>query len=571
MDAPHAMSASGTVDAPEAPPQAVPDTAVAVPGPGEQRGRPVLGLILLAGLVAYWPTVASFPPTWNASYQEHGFFVGGLVLWLLWRDRKRVVALAERGIPDLLPVVGLLSVAWLFAVVMNVRLVHQLLFWAVATTAALAIFGWRARVPILVTSATFLLAIPFWGSFSPVLQRMTTIMSGTIARVGGVEAVIREDTITISTGTFLVESGCSGINYLMGGLVLGAFYAHLFTRRWQTQLKIVALAGAMSIVGNWIRVAVLVFLGEATAMQSPYIEDHLWQGWAIFTLLMIPTYFLARKIEERDARKNRTVASGDVDAAAGDPVKTRDDEAEEPVHRAADELDGADAGAPYEADVDEMPVTPPTPLRARALRTVSVAVAGPILLFVLGAVPRGGDLERDPDLFTFAGSWSATSAETGTWMPDFHGYDDAAHWAVTGPGGTVRAARIYFMDQRQGEELIQYNNRIAPDSLMAVDRIIGPIGPERRFVHEAVVRDRETPRVVWYWYRVGGFDTPFEMKAKLLEILAFFRRTPAAELVVLHAECAPDDCTGAANALRSAFGVPVAPPTDDGSGEPDEP
>lgn len=494
-----------------------------------------VGLVLLAALAAYWPTLASFPPTWNASYQEHGFFVGGLVLWLVWRDRKRVVAAAGEGIPDLLPVIGLLSAAWLFAMVMNVRLVHQLLFLCVATTVALAVFGWRARVPILATATTFLLAIPFWSVLQPPLQRLTTIMSGAMATAGGIEAEIGRSHITISTGTFLVEEGCSGINYLMGGLVLGAFYAHLFTRRWQTQVKIVALAGIMSIVGNWIRVAVLIYLGEATAMQSPYIEDHLWQGWAIFTLLMIPTYFLARKIEEADARKS-----------AG-----------------AESVASAEDGSPTEAAADVSPRV----LRRRAVRTSVVAVLGPVLLFVLGALPRGDDLDLTADVFTFADGWSVDEGPADGWLPDFHGHDESARWTVAGSGSTVHAARLYFQDQRQGEELIQYDNRIAADSLVVVDRIIGPVGPERRFVHEAVVRDPETPRVVWYWYRVAGFDTPFEIKAKLLEILAFFRRTPAAELVVLHAECAPEDCTEAAEALRSAMGVPIQSSTTDPQGE----
>lgn len=64
------------------------------------------------------------------------------------------------------------------------------------------------------------------------------------------------------------------------------------------------------------------------------------------------------------------------------------------------------------------------------------------------------------------------------------------------------------------------------------------------------------PRVVWYWYRVAGFDTPLASKAKLLEILAFFRRYAASELVTLSAECAPEDCLEAAQALRAATGVP---------------
>lgn len=494
---------------------------VAVDGAvGDPRARN-LGLTLLAVVVACWPTVSSFPLTWNASYQEHGFFVGGLVLWLLWRHRHRVLHEADGGIPDLLPLVGLISLSWLFAVIMNVRLIHQLLFWALVTTGALTIFGWRARRPILVTAATFLLAIPFWALATPVLQRMTTIMSGAIARAGGVEAVIREDTISISTGTFLVESGCSGINYLMGGLVLGAFYAHLFTDRWQTQAKIVAVAGAFSIVGNWIRVAALVFLGEATAMQSPYIEDHLWQGWAIFTLLMIPTYFVARRIEERDVKR------------------------------------AAESDAPTREAYDAAPVVSPA-LMGRARRTALAAVAGPILFHTVGLLPTGGDPDLGPEVFGVAEDWEAV-AGAAPWTPDFVGFDTRADWVVRGPEGTLQGTRLLFADQQQGEELIQYNNRIAPDSLVAASRIIGPVGASRRFVHETVVRDAEVPRVVWHWYRVAGFETPFESKAKLLEILAFFRRSPAAELVVLSAGCAPEDCTDAARTLRAAFGVALDP------------
>ena len=39
-----------------------------------------LGAILFATLALFWPTRASFPGTWNVSYQEHGFFVAALVV-----------------------------------------------------------------------------------------------------------------------------------------------------------------------------------------------------------------------------------------------------------------------------------------------------------------------------------------------------------------------------------------------------------------------------------------------------------------------------------------------------------
>ena len=64
------------------------------------------------------------------------------------------------------------------------------------------------------------------------------------------------------------------------------------------------------------------------------------------------------------------------------------------------------------------------------------------------------------------------------------------------------------------------------------------------------------PRVVWYWYRVAGIDTPFPTKAKFLEIVSFFRRSAAAKLVTLSAACDGKSCVDATEVLRMALAGP---------------
>ena len=493
----------------------------------------MLGWTFGVMLLCFWPTLIGLPGTWSASYQEHGFFIGGLTLWLLWRDRHRLASVAGEGVPELVPVLAFLSVLWLFVAIMNVRLIQQGLLAVILMGWGFAVFGWGARRVILGIGLTFLLAVPFWSVLIPVLQRATVIASGGATQLAGITAVIGYDYIQITTGRFLVDDGCAGLNYLMGGLVLGACYAHLFVDRWQTQVKIVLLAGAMSIVGNWIRVSVLIFLGEATAMQSPYIEDHLWQGWAIFTALMLPTYLLARRIELRD--EARFGAPARVERGGIDPS-----------------AEVVDAGRPRRAS------------------TAALAVcAGPVAFMLMGAIPRGDDVDTDISVVGVVDAWSVSSSETpDPWRPDFRGVDREAAWTLSDGVDEVGATRQYFMDQKQGDEMIGYPNAVAADSMVISDRVIGPVGPTRRFLHEAVIRTTEGPRVVWYWYRVAGFDTPFESKAKLLEILAFFRRSAASELVTISAGCAPNDCREAADVLRRAMGAPPLPPQDPPSSEP---
>jgi len=421
--------------------------------------------------------------------------------------------------------------------IMSVRTVQQLAITGLGVAIAVTIFGWGARRRILTIGVTFLLALPVWEFLVPVLQRATTVASGAATRVVGIDAVVGYDFIQISTGTFLVEGGCAGLNYLLGGLTLGAFYAHLFVERWQTQLKVVALAGAMSIIGNWIRVSVLVFLGEATAMRSPYIEDHLWQGWAIFTALMVPTYLLALRIEKRDRRRHGTEAS-----MASEPT----------------EIAEASADVGMDGESSAPPVDPRHPRRATG--AALAAVLGPVLFMVIGAVPRSSTLESELNALGLVDPWTVIAEEpVDDWRPDYIGVDREVGWTLSDGVDTVGALRQYYIDPSQGDELIFFANVIAPDSMVVDDRMIGPLGPSRRLVREALIRTEAEPRVVWYWYRVAGFDTAFSSKAKLLEVLAFFGRSAASELITMSAVCAPDDCREAGNALRRATGAQPLP------------
>jgi exosortase len=480
-----------------------------------REGWVLAGIFGLTAL-AFWPTLASFPSTWNASYREHGFVVAALVGFLIWRDGGQLARDSRGGARYLTPVVLALSGIWLVASITSVRIVEQLALTAIGVGLALAVFGWGVRRPILAIGLTFLLALPLWEILVPPLQRATTIASGALTRLAGIEAVVGEDYIQITTGTFLVEGGCAGLNYLLGGLVLGAFYAHLFVDRWQTQLKIVGLAGAVSVIGNWVRVTVLVFLGEATAMQSPYIEDHLWQGWTVFTVLMIPTYLVATRVEVRDRRRH-----------------------------------GSESGSTkMSRDIDpELP--------RRAAPAALAAASGPLLFILVGALPSGSDTTAGIAPLGLVDGWVMVDSTTADpWRPAYMGVDHEFAYTLSDGVDSISALRLLYLDQRQGEELIQWQNVIARDSMLVDDRLIGPVGADGRLVREALVRTDGRPRVVWYWYRVAGFDTPFTSKAKLLEVLAFFRRHGVAELVTMSVACSPDDCLEAGNVLRGSVGAP---------------
>jgi exosortase len=476
----------------------------------------------LAFLVAFWPTWTSLIPTWMRSYQEHSFIAFGTTVFVIWSHRELFNSRPSRPPRPYLIALGALSIAWLCSTVMNIGVAEQGLLLSIVTTWALATFD-RAKRPILAAAVTFTLAIPLWSFAIPVLQLATTLMSGSIARAVGVPAVIQGDTISLAYGTLIVSGGCSGINFLMAGLTLGALYAHVSAYRWQTQLKVVAVAALAAIVGNWLRVAFLVILGQVSRMQSPWIEDHLWQGWLIFTVLLLPTARLADIIVRRDAHHHAV-------------TRTEKDESRVNERR--------------------RPLVP-------SLMGVAAAVAGPIVLLLFSAIPANERTERTPRAPGISPQWTnlATQVDGGRiWRPAFSGFDRASEWTVSLADGVVHAGRYVFTDQRQGRELIQSGNMIVADSLLVGERLIRPLANRATLVTEAIVMQDREPRLVWYWYRVAGIETPSRARAKLLEVPAFLLRSKESELLALSAPCELTTCERAATLLSTAVaGAPAAP------------
>jgi EpsI family protein len=286
-------------------------------------------------------------------------------------------------------------------------------------------------------------------------------------------------------------------------------------------VKVVALAVGLAIAANWLRVTSLIVIGHVSEMEAAVIHSHHTYGWLIFLLFVLLVFFPLAGIIVRRAD------GAAVLAGAGATGGGREDEA-------------VPAGGA------------PTSLAARA--TV-VAAVGPLLFWAVGALPsREAPSPAVPDVAVGAFLRTESGASPYDWRP---GYQNALRTSSTGwSDGTTHVAldHLVYRGQTQGAELIGYPNRIAPDSLLATERMIGPVGPERRIVNEAIVREGAGHLLVWYWYRVGGIETASPLKAKLLEIPAFFRRVDSSELIALSTACDLESCEAGARALAAILG-----------------
>lgn len=513
--------------------QVIPTAQYEAPAPAEGKAgiRDRSGLVVAIAfgltLAFFWPTLWSFGGTWERYGMSHGWLIAGLVGWLAWRDRADLLK-GPGGDPLLLiPLVGL-SLLWLLAVIAHVQLVHQVILVALMGCWGLLIFGWRSARTLGVLAATFLLGLPLWDVLVPLLRSLTTLASGSIVRLLGIPAEIEGDWIHIAAGTFIIEDGCAGLNYLLSGVVVGAVYAHVLVRGGWAQLAVLCTAGAFSIIGNWLRVVALIVIGHMTDMQSGLMTSHHGFGWLVFTASLVPFFLVARWI---DKRASRTPAGLHAD--------------------------------PGPAEMDARADAPPAPLGGigrvrRAGMASGFAVLGPALFFMIGALPA-----VDPGQISVADlpggtEWELTDSSGQRpfdWRPAYQGAEQHEVLRFTNGSAHIYGDRFIYREQRQGAKLIGYPNRIAESSDLLDERVVGPIDQAgTRWVRQAVVRTPQGPVLTWYWYRVGGVDAFSRVHAKALEVPAFLTRRRASELIAFTAACDAEDCRSAFENLAGLMG-----------------
>jgi EpsI family protein len=473
----------------------------------------------LAAIALFAPTVWSFGGTWTQGIMAHGWLIAGLVCWLIWRHRHDFLQ-SEGGDLLLLVPLAAMSIGWMLATVARIQTFHQLTFLLVLVVWGILVAGRRNLRLVLLIGATFGLAVPVWGAVTPVLQRLTTIMSGAMVKLVGIPADIRGDLITIPEGTFYVADGCAGAGFFVSALAVGALYAHLMVRNWVGQLAVLGAAAAMALFANWFRVGSLIVIGHVTDMQSGLIANHYNYGWIIFTIGLVPFFFAARQIEKR-----------------------------------------ADRGTPPEpaaaAPVDE---TQYRRMLRHAALGVMVAASGPVLYYTFSALPSTTQVA--PALASLASGegWVADAAAQSrpfSWQPEYQGATRHETPSFTDGTRRVYADRFVFQRQTQGAKLIGYPNRIADPDVVRDDRIVGPVDRAGTlWVRQAVISTPDGGVLTWYWYRVGGTAAVYSVHAKLLEVPAFFTRRRSAELVALSAPCDEGGCANAFQALASLTGAP---------------
>lgn len=481
----------------------------------------VFSVLLLTAAVAalFWPTVQSLLLEWrntdNLTY-THGYLIAAISCWLLIRAGQ--VTSAVR--PDWRVALALviLSLCWLIALRAGIELLHQLLFPMLALVAVCAALGIRSGARFWFAFAYFCFAIPVWSVGNEILQSVTVVAVRLMLQLTSIPAYVAGNIVHIPAGAFEIAGGCSGLHFFVVALAIAALSGEIHRDSLRARVLLLVLGAVLAMVSNWIRVYTIIVAGHLTDMQHYLVRvDHYYFGWALFAVTMLVYFWLANRV----------------------PVQAQP------------------AGSSPSADSDSGERSPSDRRRSLMLG-FAIALAAVSVGPALGSISSVARAQTNPGplLPAVAGLWSGPFETADKWNPSFPGSDRRRLGEYRSNATTASVFVAEYSEQRQGKELVGYDNSIVNGLADSADtpvenqtvRLRG--GPGKRL--------RIGESIIVYYYQIGSERIANPLAAQLRYGLASIIADPASRIVGVHAACVPD-CAGAyANAQELLNELDVA-------------
>ncbi|BAL93762.1 exosortase A [Rubrivivax gelatinosus] len=427
---------------------------------------------------------------WRSETFAHCLLVPPIVLWLVWRQRAVLAALAPRPQPWLLLPMLAVAAFWLLSELVAVNAATQFAFVATLVLAVPAVFGWPVARTIFFPLMFAFFAVPFGEFALPWMMEWTADFVVGALQMTGVPVYREGQNFVVPSGTWSVIDECSGIRYLMASFMVGSLFAYLSYSSWRRRAAFMAVSIAVPIVANWLRAYLIVMLAHLSGNKLAVGVDHILYGWVFFGVIILAMFFIG-------SRWSQAPAPARVPAA-----------------------DEALAAAP--------------PARRVALAAVAVAVVALLPHGVLAMLERA---EGDAPAARLAlpetlGAWHAAGTDVPDWSPD---YDDAsarARRAYAGPAGRVGVLLDYYRGEDDSLKVVSTHRllvgmrdpawSVPQHETRSVELDGRRVALRRSEIHARVSLSGSAERrlVVWRLYWIDGRFIGGDVEAKIAGALA---------------------------------------------------
>jgi len=442
---------------------------------------------------------------------EIGYPVVCIGIWLVSINRHDTVKTFTK--PSLLGIAFFICTLLMSGLgrLSQVQLTQQLMVPVSLWCGIWALFGWAAARKLLMPCMLLLAAIPVWDFLTNPLRLAAVWAARELLSATQIPFYVIGFQFNLPAGGMNVGLGCSGVNLLLASIVLSLTFAEIHLRSTRRKVLLVAIGAVVGILDNWIRVALLVFVGYYTEMQSRLVYDHADFGWWLFALSMCPLFFIARQIATKDT--NPLPLANKFDTRNWSPSNF-------------------------------------------AFRSAYVAFLIAGFSIVLCVALNFLERRRGSAVLGFQATERAQQIVP-QWLPNYSGYDIAQGWRLEDDSHDYELVALTYLSQKRDKKLIYYSNVLAKESFISSASKSAIESGD--IVNVTIIHDGKW-RIVWWQYWVDGVFVTSTWQVKLLQLKTTLFGDPVAAFVAVSTVCKQPDChdemAGAArpSGLSSLFG-----------------
>jgi exosortase A len=459
----------------------------------------LLAALLLVGWI-HRSTFVSIYDKWgsDAAY-SHGYLLIPIALWLAWRKRRELSAIAWQPAWTGVLALGFVTAVWVVARGTGILVLEQAAAVAMIPAVVLTVAGWQMTKALAMPFLFLFFAVPAGRGIVPLLMQQSADFASWALHLTGVPVYRSHMRLEIPGGGFEVAKACSGLNFFITGIVIGTLYAYLTFAGWKKRLLCILAFIVVPLVANGVRIYLTILVSHLTDMRYGPGQEHVWAGRIFFVAVMLAMFYIGRRWADEPPAVNSGQGGGQQVVAPG--------------------------------------------LMANGLLLALLfllILAGPLAFqtSVARSAARLADASSLLRLPATAG-WQGPEDAVDRWRPRYSGAVAERQGLYTTPtGGEVDVfVAVYGLGVTQGGEMINYRNVISereigslPDAQTVLIEL--PSGTQLRLRETRVQAADGSERLVWHWYLVGDRATSSQFSVKAFEAVAFLTGGHDSERIV---------------------------------------
>lgn len=245
-------------------------------------------LVFALILILYRDGVGTAVALWlGTSAYNHSLLILPVFVFLLWSGRKDLGGLSPRPALWGGGIIVAFGLLWLLSTASGVAEGGHFAIIGIIQGVLLTILGSRLYLRLLLPFSYLWLLVPSGEFMVPVLQSVTAWATTMLLELVGIAAFRDNLVIEVASGVYVVAPGCAGLNFVLATLATALAYVQLVYRSWWRRSAFVLAMLALAVVGNNVRVFLIIAVSHVLDDVGDIADDHIVYGWAFFSLLLL--------------------------------------------------------------------------------------------------------------------------------------------------------------------------------------------------------------------------------------------------------------------------------------------